>query len=105
LRSAQRYAQPGRCDFCRRFEESHIRTLLAIINRTSQQAWKQQTDPAFFEQAFIDMDGVIVETGGECKQGIDVTYDGRCGYHPLVVSLANTGEVLSLVNRSAERCR
>jgi hypothetical protein len=90
-------------DFCRRFEEGHIRTLLSIIHRTSQRAWKQQTDPAFFEQAFIDTDGVIVETGGECKQGIALSYDGRWGYHPLVVSLANTGEVLSLVNRSGNR--
>jgi hypothetical protein len=72
-------------DFCRRFEEGHIRALLAIINRTSQRAWKQQTDPAFFEQAFIDMDGVIVETGGECKQGIALSYDGRWSYHPLIV--------------------
>ena len=90
-------------DFCRRFDESHIRTLLAISNRASQQAWKQQTDPAFFEQAFIDMDGVIVETGGECKQGIALSYDGRWSYHPLIVSLANTFEVLSLVNRSGNR--
>ena len=51
----------------------------------------------------IDMDGVVVETGGECKQGIDLSYNKKWGYHPLVVSLANTGEVLSLVNRSGNR--
>lgn len=90
-------------DFCRRFDEGHIRRLLAILNLTSQRAWKEQTDPAFFKQALIDMDGVIVETGGECKQGLGLSYDGRWGYHPLVVSLANTGEVLSLVNRSGNR--
>jgi hypothetical protein len=90
-------------DFCRRFDEASIRTLLAIINRTSQQAWKGQTDPAFFDQAIIDMDGVMVETSAECKQGIDINYQGRWGYHPLVVSLANTREVLSLVNRPGNR--
>jgi hypothetical protein len=34
---------------------------------------------------------------------MDLSYDGRWGYHPLIVSLANTGEVLRLVNRSGHR--
>ena len=49
------------------------------------------------------MDGTLVATGAGCKQGMDIAYDGTWGYHPLVVSLANTGEVLSLVNRSGNR--
>ena len=49
------------------------------------------------------MDGVLVETTGQCKQGMDIGYDGTWGYHVLVLSLANTGEVLGLVNRSANR--
>ena len=45
----------------------------------------------------------LVETTGQCKQGMDIAYDGTWGYHPLVVTLANTGEVLCLVNRSGNR--
>jgi len=89
-------------DFCRRFTEHDIRTLLDALNQTRQTVWAQQS-PEFFEQAIVDMDGVIVETTGECKQGMDISYNGKWGYHPLIVSLANTGEVLSIVNRSGNR--
>jgi Transposase DDE domain group 1 len=51
----------------------------------------------------IDADGTLVGTAGECKGGMDIAYDGTWGYHPLVVTLANTGEVLRLVNRPANR--
>src|SRR5206468_6514570 len=34
---------------------------------------------------------------------MDIAYNGTWGFHPLVLTLANTGEVLSLVNRSGNR--
>jgi hypothetical protein len=89
-------------DFCRRFRREHIDTLLDILNDTRLQAWATQPRD-FFEQAVIDMDGTLVETTGACKQGMDLAYDGTWGYHPLVLSLANTGEVLGLVNRPGNR--
>jgi hypothetical protein len=89
-------------DFCRRFTREHIYTLLDIINDTRLKAWALQPR-VFFERALIDMDGTLVGTTGSCKQGMDIAYDGTWGYHPLVLSLANTGEVLGLVNRSGNR--
>ncbi len=89
-------------DFCRRFQESDIRQLMQVFHQTRLKVWKRQPS-AFFEEAIIDMDGTLVETSAEKMQGIDIAYDGTWGYHPLVVSLANTGEILSIVNRSGNR--
>ena len=48
-------------------------------------------------------DGTIVETTGQCKQGIDINHKGQWGYHPLLVSLANTREPLYIANRPGNR--
>jgi Transposase DDE domain group 1 len=89
-------------DFCRRFTEAHIRILLDIFHDIRIRVWAKQP-AAFFDCATIDMDGTLVPTKGCCKQGMDIAYDGTWGYHPLVLTLANTGEVLSLINRSGNR--
>jgi len=89
-------------DFCRRFTEADVETLLKAIDQVRMKVWRQQ--PAeFFAEAIIEADGTLAETTGECKEGMGISYDGRWGYHPLVVTLANTGEPLSLVNRSGNR--
>jgi hypothetical protein len=89
-------------DFCRRFTLEHIEHLHAAIDVPRLRIWARQ--PAeFFAEARIEADGKIVETGAECKQGIDISYKGEWGYHPLVLTLANTGEVLRLVNRPGNR--
>ena len=72
------------------------------FNEARLRVWKQQPD-AFFDEAFIDADGTLAPTEGWCKQGVDISYNGVWGYHPLVVSLANTGEPLFLANRSGNR--
>lgn len=100
---AQRIPDPTTAgDFCRRFDDATIEALQTAINETRVQVWRAQP-AAFFEDAFIDADGTLAETTGQCKAGMDISYDGVWGYHPLVVSLANTGEPLYLVNRSGNR--
>jgi hypothetical protein len=89
-------------DFCRRFAESDVVRLMDTINDVRLRAWKGQ--PAdFFEEAYIDADGTLAPSDGWCKQGVDIAHDGSWGYHPLLVSLANTSEPLFLVNRSGNR--
>jgi hypothetical protein len=100
---AQRIPDPTTAgDFCRRFDEAAIEALQTAINETRLRVWRAQ--PAeFFDEAIIDADGTLAETTGQCKEGVDIAYNGVWGYHPLVVWLANTHEPLFFVNRSGNR--
>jgi hypothetical protein len=89
-------------DFCRRFAEADVERLMEIFNETRLRVWGQQPE-GFFDEAFIDADGALAPSDAWCKEGVDIAYDGAWGYHPLIVSLANTAEPLYLVNRSGNR--
>jgi Transposase DDE domain group 1 len=89
-------------DFLRRFEAEDIDTLMRVINDKRLLVWQQQPK-AFFEHAILEADGTIAGTKGACKKGMDLSYKGIWGYHPLLVSLANTQEPLFLFNRPASR--
>ena len=99
---AQRIPDPTTAgDFTRRFGEADIVTLQECFNRARQALWKVQPN-SFLKEAFLDVDGTIAETYGECKAGIGMSYKGIWGYAPLIVSLANTKEVLYLINRPGQ---
>jgi hypothetical protein len=89
-------------DFLRRFEEHEILRLQETINETRRKVWALQ-DSAFRQEAIIDIDGTIASTTGACKEGMDISDKGIWAYAPLIVSLANTNEVLYLVNRPGSR--
>ena len=89
-------------DFCRRFGLDDLKALQAAFDESRKKVWAMQP-ASFFQEAIIDADGSLVETYGECKQGMDVSYKGLWGYHPLAITLANTGESLRIVNRSGNR--
>ena len=89
-------------DFCRRFDSVKLIEVMQGINRARREVWRQQEE-SFFDQATIEADGTMVETTGEKKEGIGINHKGQWGYHPLVVTLAETQEVLYLHNRSGNR--
>jgi len=86
-------------DFCRRFAREDVVELMDRINAVRPQLWAGRGRDLLGPIAYVDADGTIVPTDGECKEGMDMSYKGIWGYGPLIVSLANTKEVLYLVNR------
>ena len=90
-------------DFLRRFEsEAPLLALQQAVNEKRQEIWRAQDD-SFRRCGVIDMDGTIAETLGECKEGMDISYKRIGGYHPFVITLANTREPIYLVNRSGNK--
>jgi len=72
------------------------------FNRVREKVWKQQPEE-FFDCAIIEGDGTQIETSAEKKQGIGINYKGQWGYHPLIITLANTREhSRTVVHRQAE---
>jgi hypothetical protein len=97
---AQRIPDPTTAgDFTRRFSAEDNNTLMDCVNETRKEFWRI-TKNDNLKEALIDVDGTIAPTYGQCKEGMDISYKGIWGYAPLLITLANTKEVLYLVNRS-----
>ena len=86
-------------DFCRRFAEDDVIELMECINSVRSPLWRGRGRDLLRPIAYIDIDGTMAPTSGEKKEGMDISYKGIWGYAPLIVSLANTKEVLYIVNR------
>jgi hypothetical protein len=89
-------------DFLRRLDRWSVEALSEAINVARMRVWKKNKR-SFFERAIIDVDGTIAGTQGECKEGMDMSYKGIWGYAPLLVTLANTSEILYTRNRPGNR--
>jgi len=90
-------------DFTRRFSEEDVLVLMDAINAVRPKIWKKRLKGSERKEAILDVDGTLAPTSGECKEGMGLSYNGVWGYHPLLISLANTMEPLYLVNRSGNR--
>lgn len=85
-------------DFTRRFDPWSIEVMMECFNASRKRVWKKR-GRKLVKDALIDVDGTLAGTYGECKGGMEISRKGIWGYHPLIVSLANTKEVLYIENR------
>ncbi len=79
--------------FMRSFTVGHVRQLDAVGREMLSRAWEGDRGPGDGALT-IDMDSTICEVFGLLKQGVGFGYTKVRGYHPLLATRADTGEVL-----------
>jgi hypothetical protein len=79
--------------FLRSFTFGHVRQLEAVVGRTLERAWQLGAGPGA-APVVIDIDSTICEVAGNAKGGAGYGYTKVLGYHPILATRADTGEVL-----------
>jgi hypothetical protein len=86
-------------DFLRRFDPADLEALQSGVDAARVKVWKKMPH-RLRRRATVDIDSHVKEVYGDCKQGADFSYTRKWSYHPLLVTLAETGECLRLINRT-----
>jgi len=84
--------------FLRAFSFGHVRQLDRVLGVCLQRAWAAGAGPGD-RRLVIDIDSFVGEVSGYQKQGAAYGYTKQLGYHPLLATRAETGEVVHI------RCR
>jgi hypothetical protein len=84
--------------FLRSFTFGHVRQLDRVLGEALRRAWATGAGPGD-DRLVIDVDSFVGEVHGYAKQGAAFGYTRVRGYHPLLATRADTGEVLHI------RCR
>ena len=103
LRSAQtaavlghRVAAPSTLGtFLRAFTFGHVRQLDRVLADSLKRAWSAGAGPGD-GRLVVDVDSFVGEVHGRDKQGAAFGYTHKRGYHPLLATRADSGEVLHI---------
>ena len=85
--------------FLRAFTFGHVRQLDRLAETALTRAWQAGAGPGDGPLT-VDADSTICEVYGHHKQGAAYGYTRRLGYHPLLATRADTGEVLHARQRT-----
>jgi hypothetical protein len=83
----------------RSFTFGHVRQLDRLTEQVLARAWAAGAGPGDGPMT-MDLDSTVCEVHGHAKQGAAYGYTHTLGYHPLLASRADTGEVLHARQRT-----
>jgi len=78
--------------FLRSFTFGHVRQMEAVNGRALERAWAAGVKPC--AALVIDIDSTICEVVGKHKHGAGYGYTRKLGYHPILATRADTGEII-----------
>jgi hypothetical protein len=81
--------------FLRAFTFGHVRQLDRVLDQSIVRAWAAGAGPGD-ERLVVDVDSFVGEVHGYAKQGAGFGYTHKRGYHPILATRADTGEVLHI---------
>jgi hypothetical protein len=81
--------------FLRAFTFGHVRQLDRVLGQALQGAWAAGAGPDD-GRLVVDVDSFVGEVHGYAKQGAAFGYTRKRGYHPILATRADTGEVLHI---------
>jgi hypothetical protein len=87
--------------FLRAFTFGHVRQLDRVLGESLTRAWRAGAGPGD-GRLVVDVDSFVGEVHGYKKQGVGFGYTKRRGYHPMLASRADTGEVLHVRLRKGQ---
>jgi hypothetical protein len=85
--------------FLRSFTFGHVRQLDRLTEQTLKRAWAAGAGPGDGPMT-MDLDSTVCQVHGDHKQGAAYGYTHTLGYHPLVATRADSGEVLHARQRT-----
>jgi len=81
--------------FLRSFTFGHVRQLDRVLGQAIERAWQAGGGPGD-ERLTVDVDSFVGEVHGLAKQGAAFGYTRVRGFHPILATRADTGEVLHI---------
>jgi hypothetical protein len=85
--------------FLRAFTFGHVRQLDRLTEQVLTRAWAAGAGPGDGPMT-MDLDSTVCEVHGHAKQGAAYGYTHTLGYHPLLATRADSGEVLHARQRT-----